>query len=174
MSFNIHAAGTGSFRFQKQGIDFGDVYDMAGWHNRLHTIPSGPRALAEAELIDSLTPDDPLQQALNAAGLIEGIHLFEMCITTLLMFKNPVFVSLSARQENTLWADDSTFFGGWLNSQDDQPARYFLHDITPKLDTTGLKTFGVLAAIGQVFAEYNSRGPRGMDRDHRLLIQVSH
>ncbi|SON56144.1 hypothetical protein HDIA_2603 [Hartmannibacter diazotrophicus] len=173
MAFDLHASGTGGFRYSRRGLDLGDVYEIANWYDRLNTLTEGPRALVESEITGAISPDSPLQQALNAEGMIIGMRLLRDSVDMMLAGKNPVLVTVCPRQSHTLWPDSGTNFSGWLNTLDGSPGYYFLVDVTPALESAGMKNFGVLAALAATFAEYSLRGRASSGGEHQILIQLS-
>ncbi len=174
MSFRIFASGTGHFRYIKTGIDFGDVYNLEDCLNRMMSVSAGARSFVQDEVTEAATPDSPVQKTLNAMGQIVALDLLRTAVTITLAEMSPIHIHLSAFQSNLLM-DDVEGRSLLLSSLDDASVRDFLRAITPVLDATGMRTFGVLTAIATVFSNFSVAGGRApVDGSYRLNIQLSH
>ncbi len=174
MSFTIFVAGSGHYHRHRTGVDFGDVYDFADGLSRMTSVTGGARSFAEDEFTSAFTPDSPLQQLLNLVGRINGLHLLDDAVTLMAANMAPVNISVSARVENTLWADTSSFSQITLTTSDHYPAREFLRSVNPGLERVGMNTFGVLGAMAAYINDFSSSPrPRGRDGLYRLTFQLS-
>ncbi len=175
MSFRVFVSGSGNFQYIRNGVDFGDVYELGDGLNRMTSVSGGVSSFVQDEVTGAATPDSPLQQMLNTMGQISGFDLLRSSVTITLATMSPIHIHLAARQSNWLMPDISRGCTLLLSVRDHAPVRGFLQDITPVLDATEMRTFGVLAALAAVFSNFSVSGGRApVDGSYRLLIQLSH
>ncbi len=174
MSFTIFVAGSGHYHRHRTGVDFGDVYEFADGLSQMSSVTGGARSFVEDEVTGAVTPDSPLQQILNMVGRINSFHLLNDAVRMMGMSMAPVSVSVSARVENTLWADTSSFSQITLFSGENNSAGEFFRSVNPGLERVGMNTFGVLSAIAAYINDFSSTSrPRGSDGLYRLTFQLS-
>ena len=172
MSFRIFAAGTGNFHYTRNGLDFGDVYDVADGLSRIASVTGGARSAATGIVTDAATPTSGVRQALNAYGQIEGLHLLHDSVEMMVVDMGSVQVMVYARQARTFWVDNTAVATVMLANDDDDPAVTFLRRVNPVLAETEMNTFGVLAAIAGVMTRFSTEGARADNGRCMLNIQI--
>lgn len=177
MSFRIHAAGTGGFRHDREGIDFGDVYEFADGLSRMYSVTGGVRSFASGEATgaveDVVVGDSALRRSLNAMGQLVGANLLREMVILLAATRTPVRISVAARREGMIFTE-SAFREVVIYADDMQPAVEFFRAISPALQAAEMNTFGVMSAIARVLSEFMAHPcHRGGDGQYRVLIQLS-
>lgn len=172
MTFRIFAAGTGHFHYERNGLDFGDVYDVGSVLSQMQDLASGgPAGWAQGQATGAVTPDS-LQAALNTLGLLIGAHLLRESVEYMIVERGEVDVSVYARQARTFWVDNAQFTRMHLTADDDSPARTFFRRVNPVLAETEMNTFGVLAGMAAAITQFSIDGGSGANGVTMLNIQL--
>ncbi|MCU0910715.1 MAG: hypothetical protein MUE98_05025 [Rhodobacteraceae bacterium] len=178
MSFRIYASGTGGFQYDRNGVDFGDVYEFADGLSRMYSVTGGAssffRGEATSAVHDRVVGSTALQRALSAMGELVGANLLREMVTLLAVYRTPTTIGVHARRESLTWADATGFGEVTLRSDEREPAVAFFRAVSPALLAAEMNTFGVLAAMARVMSDFTSHPcHRGADGQYRLLIQLS-
>lgn len=173
MSYRVHASGTMGFHYQRSGITFGDVYELADALTNIASPPSSPSEFASSQFQNGLSTDSPVQQTLNAGGRILGRHQLRNCLTTLFSACPKIEISVTARKPNLLLPDTVAFTRAILPTGVLYPDNVFTRGIMRTLIRTGMNGHGVLTGIAGAVGAYIARGRSSRDRQFVLNIHVT-
>jgi hypothetical protein len=166
MSFNVFAAGSGKFHYQKDGFIDGDSFTPMKVVNALMTM--SPTALGAANAyIGYKTP--------GAGDLVESIatreflHLLNdsVCFLAMCSGASDGWISVASSESHILWPDTKAFAKYNFQPGDD-PGAEFIKLIGPGLKETSLNNWGVLAALSIVLSKYSAH----IGDDARPIINI--
>jgi hypothetical protein len=154
MSFRIHAAGSGGFRYSRSNCVDEGVFTAAAIMAAMQGFEPS-RAGAVQAAADQVLPSAPNAFEFAAqAARIEMLHTLDMGVTRLAMCTGwGGWISVSARQTHALWPDTSRF-ARYDFSSGDSPGSDFVQRILPALRETDMMNFGVLAQLSNACSSY--------------------
>ena len=152
MSFNVFAAGSGSFHYQKNGfIDGGDFTPMKVV-SALMTMDPSPLGAVNAG-IGYETPG--VTDLMDSIATIEFLHLLNdsVCFLAMCSDASDGWISVSCCKSHLLWPDTRSFskYTFWPG---DNPGAEFIKTIGKGLQDTDMDNWGVLAALSIVLSKY--------------------
>lgn len=175
MSFRMFAVGTGNFGHERNWTDEGDVYELGSMigdaMDPAGSVGDAVRGAVEDEVTDRLTPDDPVQQGLNAIGRMACGNTLRDAFT-LLLAHGEVNIAISATGSSSIpgWPDPRAFVSNNYSSRWNSTFGDFMRDITPALEETDLNRFTVLCAIAEEFARWDGAASHGQ---RRLQMEIT-
>ncbi|HLJ49154.1 MAG TPA: hypothetical protein VKU01_24230 [Bryobacteraceae bacterium] len=152
MSFNVFAAGSGSFHYQKDGfIDGGDFVPMKVV-STLMTMDLSVSGGANA-YISYKTPG--ITDLMETMATMEFLHTLNdaVCFLAMCADASDGWISLSCTKSHVLWPDTKSFarYNFWPG---DNPGAEFIKLIGKGLQDTDFDNWGTLAALSIVLAKY--------------------
>lgn len=171
MSFDIYASGTDDYRYSKSGNIDGDDFSAADVLSKIAANePTATGAVGAA--VDIGVPSGNIAD--GVAGIARGEFLHIISSSLSLMQTRPLggaAITVSCRNKHTFWPDTvSTRTYGF--SPGDAVGAEFFKAIRPALTDTDLDTWGVLAALARVCADFENNLDEGSVP--RLVIWLTH
>lgn len=152
MSFRIFSAGVPKFNYVKDKLPDGEVFDAV---KIIHAFTTADPTLggAAGAASDIILPDitDVMR---NIAGM-QFAHLLNNAVCYLAMqpTANQGWISVSATEKNTFWAD-TVRLAKYTFSPGDNPGAEFMKKVTPVLKDTSMDNFGVLFGLATALTKY--------------------
>jgi len=147
MSFRIHAAGSGGFRYSRSNCIDEGVFTAASIISAMQGLEPS-RAGAVQAAADQVLPSAPNAWEFAAqAARIEMLNTLDIGVTALAACTGQGgWISVSPRKTHALWPDTSRF-ARYDFSPGDSPGSEFVQRILPALRDTDMMNFGVLAQL---------------------------
>jgi hypothetical protein len=171
MSFNIFAAGTPSFHFEKHDcIDGGDFEPMT-LVSKLSKLKKPTKENVAKYVIDKSAPHE--LGLLERVASMELLDMIQTLVAILAVHEgvSDGWINVSMKKSGLLLGD-TTSFASYKFQPGDEPGAEFVKTIGPGLTTTSLNNWGVLGALVGVLVKFMDKLK---DNDTpMLLITISH
>jgi hypothetical protein len=162
MSFTLFASATGDFVRERDGLDFGDAFEMGDMLGRLQSPPGTVADAVGGELAGALESPSALERLTTVEGQMLGGHLFEDALKLTVAHFHRFNFAITATESHLAWPDTGGFWSGVVDSPSDQQRRdgmeeaapYCIRHVVPVLRDADMLNFGVLAAMARVLAEW--------------------
>jgi hypothetical protein len=166
MSFNVFAAGSGHFHYQKDDFIDGSDFVPMKVVSTLMTMDPNPLGAANAA-IGYKTPG--ITDLMETMATMEFLHTLNDAVSFLAMCSGASdgWISLSCTKTHVLWPDTKSFARYNFQPGDD-PGAEFMKIIGAGLKETSMNNWGVLAALSIVLAKYSA----SIGDDARPMINI--
>jgi|SRR5258707_10127224 len=167
MSFNVFAAGTDHFHYQKDGFIDGDTFTPLKVVAALRTMEPTKLGAADA-YIGYKTPG--ITDLIETMATIEFLHMLDnaVCFLAMCSEASDGWISVSTTKSHVLWPDTKGF-AKYSFSPGDSPGAEFIQTIGKSLKDTDMDNWGVLAALSIVLSKFSDH----IGEDARPMINIS-
>ena len=158
--FDIFAAGTGNFHYERKGCEDGSTFEVIKVITILQSLDVGSLGRAGIAGVgggaDYVAPG--ITDVLMTYAMKEMLHNISNAVCIMAMNSNSSsgWIYVDATEKNTFWADTKRS-AKYKFSPGNSPGAEFIMTIAPCLKDTGLGNFGVLQHLSAALSKFANK-----------------